>query len=172
LKNTFKVNTTYPSPSQSFQIAFRPSDTTLPCQIQIHKNWIMAAPITMDVRPITTPHLDLDHLPPADRDFQIRDTIAYEVLLKLHCLSRDKYLSQSDDIGLWESNFPKYQFPQVHVFPKIVHMCHTCYIPIQRAIMSPDQKVLFTITAESINEMLQVQPGPNLIPLSIGDLLD
>ena len=38
--------------------------------------------------------------------------------------------------------------------------------------MSLDQKVLFTITAESVNEMLQVQPGPNLTPLSIGDLLD
>ena len=33
--------------------------------------------------------------------------------------------------------------------------------------MSPDQKVLFTITTESINDMLQVQPGPNLTPLSI-----
>jgi len=38
--------------------------------------------------------------------------------------------------------------------------------------MSHDQKVLFTITTESINEMLQLQPGPNLTPLSIGDLLD
>jgi len=37
--------------------------------------------------------------------------------------------------------------------------------------MSPDQKVLLTITIESINEMLQVQPGPNLTPLSIGDFL-
>jgi len=38
--------------------------------------------------------------------------------------------------------------------------------------MSPDQTVLFTITAESINEILQLQPGQNLTPLSIGDLLD
>jgi len=38
--------------------------------------------------------------------------------------------------------------------------------------MSLDQKVLFTITTESTNEMLQVQPGPNMTPLSIGDLLD
>jgi len=132
----------------------------------------MATPITMDVRPITTPHLDLDHLPLANKDFQIIDTSEYEVFLKIQCLSKERYLNHSDDIGLWDSNFPKYQFPQVHIFPEIVHMCHACYIPSQRAIMSPDQKVLFTITTESINEMLQVQPGPDLTPLSIGDLLD
>lgn len=98
----------------------------------------MAAPVAMDVRPITTPHLDLDHLPLADKDFQIKDTSAYKVLLRLHCLSRDRYLNHSNGIGLWESNFPKYQFPQVHVSLEIVYMCHTCYIPSQRAIMSPD----------------------------------
>ncbi len=38
--------------------------------------------------------------------------------------------------------------------------------------MSPYQKVLFTITSELVNEMLQVQTGPNLTPLSIRVLLD
>lgn len=102
----------------------------------------------------------------------IKDTSAYTLLLKIHCWSNERYLNHTDGIGLWESNFPKYQFPQVRVFPDIVHMCHACYIPSQRAIMSPNQKVLFTITAESINEILQVQPSPNLTPLSTGDLLD
>ena len=80
----------------------------------------MFAPITMYVRLVTTPHLDLDHLPLADKDFQIKDTSAYTLLLKIHCLSKDKYLNHTDDIGLWDSNFPKYQFPQVHIFPEIV----------------------------------------------------
>jgi len=60
----------------------------------------MAVPIAMDVRPITTPHLDLDHLPLADRDFQIKDIVALEILLKIHCLSKDKHLNNTDDIGL------------------------------------------------------------------------
>lgn len=38
--------------------------------------------------------------------------------------------------------------------------------------MSPNHTILFTITVESINEMLQLQPGKNLTPISIGDLLD
>jgi len=132
----------------------------------------MAAHVALHVRPITTPHLDLDHLPLADRDFQIKDKSTQNLLLKIHCSSRDKYLNHTDDISLWESNFPEYQFPEVHVFPEIVHQCHACYIPSLRAIMSPDQKILFTITDDSINEMLQIQLGHNLIPLSIGDLLD
>lgn len=38
--------------------------------------------------------------------------------------------------------------------------------------MSRDQTILFTIIVESINEMLQLQLGQNLTPISIGDLLD
>ena len=68
----------------------------------------MAAPVAMDVKPITTPNLDLDHLPLENRNFQIRDTSAYEILLKIHCLSKDIYLNHSNDIGLWDSSFPKY----------------------------------------------------------------
>lgn len=132
----------------------------------------MATPVSIDIRPINTSHLDLDHLPLADRDFQIRDTTAIELLLKIHCLSKDRYLNHRHDIGLSESNSPRYQFCQVHIFPEISHMCYACYVPNRRAIMSHDQKVLFTIIAESINEMLQFQSGPNLTPLPIGDLLD
>jgi len=132
----------------------------------------MVAPIAMDIRPITTPHFNLDHFSLADRDFQIKDTIALEPLLKVHFQSRDRYLNHANEIGLWESNLPKYQFPQVHIFSKIVHMCYAYYIASHRTIMSHDQKVLFTIITESINEMLQFQLGPKLTPLSIRDLLD
>ena len=34
----------------------------------------MDAPISLNVMPIMTPHRDLDHLPFADKDFQIKDT--------------------------------------------------------------------------------------------------
>jgi len=68
----------------------------------------MATPISIDVRPITTPHLDLEHLPLADRDFQTNATTAIELLLEIHCLSKDSYLNHTDDIGLWESNLPRY----------------------------------------------------------------
>jgi len=68
----------------------------------------MDAPVAMDLKPIITPHLDLDHLPSADRDFQIKDKVAQELLLKVHYLSKDIYLNQTDENGPWESNLPKY----------------------------------------------------------------
>jgi len=104
--------------------------------------------------PITTPHRDLDYLPLADKDFQIKDLTFDETALKLHCKYRDNYLYHADKIGPSESNLPKYQFPNVHVFLEIIHYCHANYDPTMRAVISPDQKILSTITAESINEML------------------
>jgi len=132
----------------------------------------MAAPVAMDVRPITTPHLDLDHLPLVDKDFQIKYTDVREFPVKLYYQYKDQHLNKADQIGLWESNLPRYQFPEVHIFPKNFHYCHTNYSPNQRAVMSPNEDVLFTITVESINEMLHLQPGQNLTPISIGNLLD
>ena len=38
--------------------------------------------------------------------------------------------------------------------------------------MTPDHSIFFTITAKSINEMLQLQPSQRLTPLSIGDLFN
>lgn len=60
----------------------------------------MVAPIAMDIRPITTPHLDLDHLSLADKDFQIKNTASTELLLKIHCLRKDRHLNHIYDIGL------------------------------------------------------------------------
>ena len=38
--------------------------------------------------------------------------------------------------------------------------------------MSPIQTILFPITAQYINEMLQFHPGQALTPISMGDLLE
>ena len=104
----------------------------------------MAAPVELNVLPISTPHRDLDHLLLADKDFQIKDISVEESPLKLCYRYKDQYLNHADIIGLWESNLPKYQFPSVHIFPEIVHYCHASYNPTLRAVMSPDQTILFT----------------------------
>ena len=132
----------------------------------------MASQTSLDMRPLQTPHLDINHLAFADKDFQMKDTASPTYLLKLHCWSKDKFLNQKDDIHLWESNLPKYLLLEVHPFPEIIHFCHACYVPSQRAIVTPNQQVLFTITAESINQILQVQPCPNETRLSIEGFLD
>jgi len=119
----------------------------------------MEAPVTLNVTPITTPHTDLDYLPLVNKDFQIKDLNFDETPLKLYYRYRDNYLNNADKIGLLESNLPKYKFPTVHIFPDIVHQCHANYNPNLRVVMSPNQEVLFTISVESINKMLQLQPS-------------
>lgn len=37
----------------------------------------------MDIKPINTPHLDLEHLPLTDKKFQIKDTTVRESPIKL-----------------------------------------------------------------------------------------
>ena len=44
------------------------------------------------------------------------------------------------------------------------------YIPYQRYIANKDSEVLFFITAESINDMLQLSHNPQAVLLSIEDL--
>jgi len=65
-----------------------------------------------------------------------------------------------------------YFLPLVHVFPDIIHHCCANYDPNQRAIISPSQIVLFPITVQSINEMLQFHSSHALTPLSMGHLLE
>ena len=49
----------------------------------------------------------------------------------------------------------------------LVRLCQKHYEPYQRAIVNTDKEVPFTITAESINQMLQLPFNPHLVPHSI-----
>jgi len=128
--------------------------------------------IALNVTPMNAPHKDLDYLPLADKDFQIKDLSGNENYLKIFCQARDNYLNGSDILGLWESNLPMYFLPAVHVFPYIIHHCYANYNPTQRAVLSPSQEVLFSITAQSINQMLQFHSSHALTALSMGYLLE
>jgi len=81
-------------------------------------------------------------------------------------------LSNSDILGIWESNLPRYYLPSVNVFPDIIHQCCANYDPISKAVMTPSQTIIFYITAESINEMLHFHPARPLSPPSMGFLLE
>ena len=124
----------------------------------------MEVPVALNVAPLNAPHQDLDHFPLADMDFQIKDLLLNENPLRIFWRCRDNYLNGSDIFGLWESNIPMYLLPSVHIFPELIHYCHANYDPNQRAILSPSQSVLFLMTAQSINQMLQFQPGQALTP--------
>ena len=132
----------------------------------------MEVHVALNVAPLNAPHKDVDYLSLADMDFQVKDLGLSENPLRIFFCCRDNYLNGSDIIGLWESNMPLYFLPAVHILPEIIHFCHANYDPNQRAVLSPSQDVLFPITAQSINEMLQFQSGQALTPLSMAELLE
>ena len=132
----------------------------------------MEIPVALNVAPLNAPHRDLDYLPLAYRDFQVKDLVLSENPLRIFFHCRDNFINDSDIIGLWESNLPMYFLPSVHIFPELIHYCHANYHPSQRAVLSLSQNILFPITTQSINEMLQFQPGQALTPLSMGELLE
>lgn len=118
----------------------------------------MEAPVALNVAPLNASHKDLDYLPLADRDFQIKEIFGDMNHLQAFCRIRNSYLSNSNIYGIWESNLPRYYLPSVNVFPDIIHQCCANYDPVSKAIITPYQTVLFYITVESINEMLQFKP--------------
>jgi len=62
--------------------------------------------------------------------------------------------------------------PSMLIFPDIIHQCHANYNPTLRAIMSPNKTIIFTISANWINEMLQFHPNQDLTPISSRELLE
>ena len=132
----------------------------------------MEFPVALNVTPLNAPHRELEYLPLVDRDFQIKDLVFSESPLKIYFRCRENFSKGLDTIGLRKSNRPRYLLPSVHIFPEIIHQCHACYDPNLKAVLAPDQSILFPITAQSINTMLHFEPGHDLTPLSIGELLE
>ena len=132
----------------------------------------MEAPAALNVAPINAPHKELDYLPLAGKDFQIKDLTTDYNHLQAFCQIRDSFLSNSNIFGQWESNLPMYFLPSIHVFPYIIHQCCASYDPVHRAVMSPSQTFLFSITTESITEMIHFHSIEPLAHLSMGFLLE
>jgi hypothetical protein len=77
------------------------------------------------------------------------------------------FLDQSDEIRLWESNVPLYLFSQIYHFPEFTLKCQAHYLPSRRAIISSSGETLFTITPETIDQMMQIPRADSLSPFSV-----
>ena len=132
----------------------------------------MATPAALNITPLNAPHKELEALSLADRDYLIQDLVGDRNHLQTFCQLRNNYLNKSDMYGIWESNFPIYFLPSVNIFPEIIHLCFENYEPTQRAVKSPSGSILFHITPESINQMLNFKQTQFLFPLSMKFPLD
>lgn len=117
-------------------------------------------------------HKELESLPLADRDYPIQDLVGDKNHLQVFCELRNNHLNNNDFYGIWESNLPIYFLPSVNVFPEIIHLCCKNYQPTQRAVKTPLGTILFHITPDSINQMLNLKPTQLLFPLTMKFLLD
>lgn len=105
-------------------------------------------------------------------DYKIIDTQCEFEIFKLYSCLEDKYVDKIDDIGLCESNLLHYIFPQTFHAPEFTKRCQTCYFPNQRAIIAPTGEILFTITAQSIDQMMQAPSVENITPFSLEALTE
>lgn len=92
--------------------------------------------------------------------------------LKTVCQFRSNHRNNIDILGIWQSSMPIYYLPSVNVMPDFIHLCRVNYDPTQRVILTPNGSVLFYITPQSINEMLNFEPPQPLVPLTMKLLLD
>jgi hypothetical protein len=113
------------------------------------------------------PLVDLDRIPLVDKDRLIMDTKCDFDFSDLQSWLREVFLDQSDEIGLWESNLPLYLFPQIHHFPEFSLKCQAHYIPKQRAIISSSEEIMFLITPESIDQMMQIPRADSASPFNL-----
>ena len=127
----------------------------------------MATPSALDVAPINTPNQELEALPLVDSDFLIQVFVGDRNHLQTFCQLRNSYLSNSDMYGIWESNLPIYFLPSVNFFPEIIHLCAENYDQSLIAVKSPSRSILFHITPDSINQMLNFKQTQLLFPFSI-----
>jgi len=124
------------------------------------------------VNPLIYPPIDLHHIPMADRDYKIHETLYELDLFKMYFWLEDKYIDKSDDIKLWEPNLPHYIFSCTHNTHDFIRKCHASYIPSQRAIVNPNGHILFTITPQAIDQMMQSHTVKNTTPFSYEALVE
>jgi hypothetical protein len=67
--------------------------------------------------------VDLERVPLADKYYKIIEPKCEFKFFELHFWIKDIFLDQSDEIVLWESNFPLYMFPHTFHFLKFSLKC-------------------------------------------------
>ena len=116
---------------------------------------VITAKSAATVNPLEPPVVVVESLPLTNVDYKIIDPVVEFNLLDIHNWCYEKYLDK-DEIPIWETHFPKYIVPLTHPGQDLIRLCQKYYEPDQRAIINADREILFTIIAESINQMLQL----------------
>jgi hypothetical protein len=146
---------------------FSPTNVCLVCRYR----WKTMAPkskkLNVEENPFLPPPVDLDWIPLADKDYLISENRFDFDFVEIHSWFKETFIDQSDEIGLWQSSFPLYLFPQVYHFPEFALQFQAHYLPDHIAIVSSSGETFFLITPEAINQMMQVPRVEPRSPLII-----
>jgi hypothetical protein len=129
-------------------------------------------PAKEEDNPFVPPPVDLDKFPLVDKDRLVADTACSFDFADLQSWLRQIFLDQSDEIGLSEFNLPLYLFPQVHHFPELALKCQAHYVPEKKAVVSSLGDVLFFITPEDIDQMMQITRPDSATPFNLEVLIE
>jgi len=128
----------------------------------------LTADSTEVVRPVQPPVISAENSPLVDLDYRILDPNVEFNLFDVYNWRYGKSVEKSDkDIPIWESNLPRYIVPLTHSVSEFIRLCQAYYMLEQRCIVNKEKDILFYITEESINSMLQMNHDPNSASLSI-----
>jgi hypothetical protein len=86
---------------------------------------------------ILPPPFNLDHIPLTNKDYKVIEPRCEFDFFELHSWIKDIFLNQSDEIGLWESNFPLYISPQTHHFLNFLSDVKPATCPTKESLPPP-----------------------------------
>ena len=122
---------------------------------------VLTADSTEVVRPLQPPVTSKENNPLIYLDYRIANATLEFDLLEVHSWCQEKFEKKvANDIPVWDSNLPKYVVPITHQAQYFIRLCQLHYIPDQICMVNKDSEVLFYITAEAINDMLQLSHDP------------
>ena len=83
----------------------------------------METPIALNVQPLNAPHREIAWKALGDVDYQMLDWFPMGSMFNIHMLNELKaqHLNGADILGIWDSNLPIYNLPQVNALPDLIH---------------------------------------------------
>ena len=99
----------------------------------------METPIALNIKPINAPHQELAWKPLGDMDYQMLDWFPMGTKYNILMLNelRAQHMSGADILGIWESNLPIYNLPQVNPMPELIYSCQESMTPAKGQSLAP-----------------------------------
>ena len=99
----------------------------------------METPIALNIKPLNAPHQELEWKALGDMDYQMLDWFPMGTKYNIQMLNELKahHLSGADILGIWDSNLPIYNLPQVNPMPELIYSCRNDMTQAEELSLAP-----------------------------------